>query len=196
MNGLLDWALGEIGFKVTRMAGGVMRAIRGDDALGNHLVLWVHLDQPYMADVGFGDGLVEPVPITAGEIRQKFLTFQLEDMGDGWWRFHNSPGGGAPSFDFRMVQAAEALLDAKCAWLQSDPLSPFVQNAVVQRHLPSSLAMMRGLSLKIVGQGEGTHEIASAAEYVATLDRVFGLALPDAQALWPKIQARHRELFG
>jgi N-hydroxyarylamine O-acetyltransferase len=173
-----------------------MRAIRGDDALGNHLVLWVHLDRPYMADVGFGDGLVEPVPIRAGEIRQKFLTFQLEDQGDGWWRFHNSPGGGAPSFDFRMAQASEALLDDRCAWLQSDALSPFVQNAVVQRHLPNSLAMMRGRTLKIVGQGEGTHEIASADEYVATLDRVFGLSLPEAQTLWPKIQARHRELFG
>jgi N-hydroxyarylamine O-acetyltransferase len=196
MNGLLDWALREIGFKVTRMAGGVMRVVRGDEALGNHLVLWVHLDRPYIADVGFGDGLIEPVPIAAGEIRQKFLTFRLEDMDEGWWRFHNDPAGGAPSFDFRMVEASEMLLDQKCAWLQSDPLSPFVQNAVVQRHLPDSLAMMRGLLLKTVGQGEGVREIASAAEYVETLESVFGLSLPDAKALWPKIEARHREVFG
>ena len=34
MNGLLGWALDEIGFKVTRMAGGVMRVTRGDAAIG------------------------------------------------------------------------------------------------------------------------------------------------------------------
>ena len=44
MNGLLDWALREIGFAVTRIAGGVMRIERGDEALGNHLVLKVDLD--------------------------------------------------------------------------------------------------------------------------------------------------------
>jgi N-hydroxyarylamine O-acetyltransferase len=195
MNGLMDWALREIGFKVTRMAGGVTRNLRGDEVVGNHLVLWVHLDRPYLADVGFGDGLIEPIPIAAGEIRQKFLTFTLEDMGEGWWRFHNDPRGGAPSFDFRMEQAAEELLDQKCAWLQTDPTSGFVQNAVAQRHLPDSLAMMRGRILKIVADDIETREIASAADYADTLDRIFGLALPDAQALWPKIEARHRELF-
>lgn len=196
MNGLLDWALREIGFKVTRMAGGVMREIRGDEALGNHLVLSVDLDRPYIADVGFGDGLIDPVPIRPGVIRQKFLTFALEHLGQGWWRFLNDPRGGAPSFDFRMEPAAESLLDRKCAWLQSDPASSFVLNAVVQRHLPGSLAMMRGRVLKTVGEGEGVREIATAAEYVETLDRVFGLALPAAEKLWPTIEARHREVFG
>src|SRR4029078_11594867 len=44
MNGLLGWALEEIGFKVTRMAGGVMRATLGDGNLRNTLVLRVGLD--------------------------------------------------------------------------------------------------------------------------------------------------------
>jgi hypothetical protein len=38
------------------------------------------------------------------------------------------------------------------------------------------------------------HEIRSADEYVETLERVFGLALPEARGLWPKIEARHREV--
>jgi N-hydroxyarylamine O-acetyltransferase len=70
MNGLMDWALREIGFKVTRMAGGVMRASVGDGVVGNHLVLKVDLDRPYLADVGFGDGLVEPIPIEPGRTKQ------------------------------------------------------------------------------------------------------------------------------
>jgi N-hydroxyarylamine O-acetyltransferase len=196
MNGLLSWALDEIGFKHTRMAGGVVRALRGDEMIGNHLVLWVDLDRPYIADVGFGDGLVEPVPIVAGPIRQRFLNFSFEDLGQGWWRFHNDPRGGAPSFDFEMKRGDETLLDEKCAWLQTGPESLFVQNAVVQRHFPDRFSMIRGRVLRTVeGEGSRSSEIGSAVEYIETLSSVFGLKLPEAHEIWPKIEARHRELF-
>ena len=196
MNGLLSWALGEIGFEVTHLAGGVMRAALGEAVVGNHLVLLVQLDRPYIADVGFGDGLIEPVPLEQGPIRQRRLRFQFEDLGQGWWRFHNDPGGGAPSFDFEIKQADESLLDERCAWLQSDPQSPFVLNAVVQRHLPDGLAIMRGRTLKLLGAETTARNLSTADEYVETLTSVFGLTLPEAASLWPKIVARHRELFG
>ena len=41
MNGLLGWALGELGFRVTRVAGAVMREAMVDAFIGNHLVLKV-----------------------------------------------------------------------------------------------------------------------------------------------------------
>ncbi|MDA1077254.1 MAG: arylamine N-acetyltransferase, partial [Proteobacteria bacterium] len=89
MNGLLEWALQEIGFDVVRMCGGVMRAERGDAQMGNHLVLRVDLDQTYLIDVGFGDGLYEPIPLAVGTYRQRSLNYRLELMNDGLWRFHN-----------------------------------------------------------------------------------------------------------
>lgn len=196
MNGLLSWALGEIGFDVTHMAGAVMREVRGDWAVGNHLVLLVKLERLYIADVGFGDGLIEPVPLAEGAISQRRLSFRLEELGQGWWRFHNSAGGGAPSFDFEVEEADEALLDERCAWLQANAESPFVLNAVVQRHAPDGLSIMRGRVLKTLGEEIVARDIASAADYVDTLARVFGLALPEAAQLWPKIEARHREVFG
>lgn len=195
MNGLFAWALEEIGFKITRIAGGVRRAQLGDWTLGNHLVLWVHLDRPYLADIGFGDGLIEPVPIAAGQFRQGSLTMTLEDLGQGWWRFHGDPRSNGPSFDFPMAEADEAQLDERCAWLQSAPESPFVQSAVVQRHLPDRHATLRGKVLRLMGETVETRELSSADEYVGTLDRVFGLHLPEALTLWPKIEARHREVF-
>jgi N-hydroxyarylamine O-acetyltransferase len=178
------------------MAGAVMREVRGDAAVGNHLVLLVKLDRLYVADVGFGDGLIEPVPLAEGAISQRRLAFRLEELGQGWWRFHNSPGGGAPSFDFEVKRADETLLDERCIWLQTSTDSPFVQNAVVQRHAPEGLSIMRGRVLKTLGENFGARNIVSAADYVDTLSRVFGLSLPDAALLWPKIEARHREVFG
>ncbi len=197
MCGLLAWALEEIGFQVTRMAGAVRRAQFGDTTVGNHLVLRVDLERPYLADVGFGDGLVEPTPLEAGPIRQGYLEFRLESCADGWWRFHNHPRGGAPSFDFRAEPAHGEVFAAQCRRLQTDPGSTFVQNAICQRHFPDRIEQLFGRVRRTVrADGVEQHLLDSPDAYVDALARVFGLELPEARALWPRILARHAELFG
>ena len=192
MNGLLGWALTSIGFKVTRMAGGVGRAQLGNAAIGNHLVLRVDLDRPYLADVGFGDGVLEPVVIAAGPIRQRDSDFSLEDMGSGWWRMHNDPRGGADSFDFQLKSASQAQLEAKCHFLQHDPDSVFVQNALCFRQYADGVAVLRGKLLVRRGlQGTTTIELANARQYNAVLHDIFNIDLPEAVGLWPAIEARH-----
>lgn len=195
MNGLLEWALTTIGFQVTRMAGGVGRAQMGDGAIGNHLVLRVDLERPYIADVGFGDGMLEPIPLRAAQIRQRKSDFALENIGNDWWRFHNDPRGGAPSFDFQLRTASQALFIEKCTWLQRDPQSTFVQNALCFRQLPDSIVLLRGKVLIRYGaQGNTQQVLPSAAAYAATLRDVFGIDLPEATALWPMIEMRHNEV--
>lgn len=197
MNGLLGWALEAIGFSVTRMAGGVHRATLGDDAVGNHLVLRVDLDRPWLADAGFGDGPLEPYPITAGPFHDNGFDFALEAHGGGWWRLRNHPRGGAPSFDFRNERADEALLAACCTRLQTAPESPFVQNAVIQRLRPEGMAILRGRTLRLLTPDAVEERlIESADELVETLSTVFALDLPEAASLWPAISARHEALFG
>lgn len=198
MNGLLGWALGEIGFAVTRVAGSVARAVLGNALPGNHLVLRVDLDEEaWLADVGFGDGPLEPFRIADGAFRDGHFDYDLRRQPDGWWRLTNHPRGGAPSFDFRPRPADEAVLAERCQWLQSAPESPFVQNAVVQRYRPEGLAALRGRTLKVLLPDEtAERQIGSAAEYVDVLGEVFGLDLPEATGLWPAILARHEALFG
>src|SRR5262245_9960527 len=140
MNGTLGAALSAIGFKVTRLAGAVMRSAMGDANLGNHLVLLVDLPEgPVIADVGFGDGPIGPFDLAAGRFRSGLFDFELEDLKDGWWRLHNHPFGGAPNFDFQPQAADEAVLAARCDFLQSNEASPFVQNLVAQIHRPDGL---------------------------------------------------------
>ena len=198
MNGLLGWALEEIGFSVTRMSGAVAREFRGDDAAGNHLILKVDLDgEAWIADAGFGDGPLGPFRIQSGAFRDGSYDFSLSVQPDGWWRMTNHPRGGAPSFDFRNEPADEAVLANKCHWLQTAPDSNFVLNAVVQRHRPEGLAILRGRTLRML-LPDGTPErlIGSADEFVDVLTTVFALDLPGAADLWPAICARHESLFG
>jgi N-hydroxyarylamine O-acetyltransferase len=194
MNGLLAWALSTIGFSLTQIAAGVMREERGEDAFGNHLALIVHLERDYLADVGFGDGLLEPVPLAEDVYVQGPLEFRLQRLTSGEWRFLNHPEGGARSFDFALTPADRALLARKCAWLQSAAESPFVLNAVCQIHTPEGLAMLRGRSLKMVTHaGVTKRTVADLDEYRRLLRQVFRLEIETAEAIWARILARDAE---
>jgi N-hydroxyarylamine O-acetyltransferase len=197
MNGLFGAMLEAVGFKVTRMAGAVARDERGEIAHGNHLVLRVDLDRPYIADVGFGDGMLEPTPLAEGPVACAGYDFRLEALSEGWMRFHNHAMGGAPYFDFRDTPAQEEELAGTCAYLSTSPDSIFTQTALAFRHTPGGIKVILGRVLRHMTPGaKTTHLMASADEFVDTLQRDFGLDLPDAAGLWPAICAKHDELFG
>jgi arylamine N-acetyltransferase len=123
--------------------------------------------------------------------------YGLERLDDGWWRFHNSEFGGAPNFDFTEAPVAPALLEEKCRWLQTWPDSPFVTTATAQRHRPGEILVLRGRVLRRV-RPHGTEDIliGDAKAYVDLLARDFDLHVPQAAELWPRILARHTQLFG
>ena len=193
MNGLFGWVLAELGFRVTRSAGAVMREVSGDSSIGNHLVLKVELGEgTYLADVGFGDGSLDPIRVAPGPFSSHGFDFALSHQDDGWWRLHNHKVGSAASFDFNLAPADEALLSSKCDWLQTAEQSIFVQNAVCQRHTEDGLSILRGRVLReLTPHDHKDHLIADADEYVSALDEIFGLRLPEAASLWPRICARH-----
>ena len=196
MNGVLAAALDAIGFKVTRLAGAVMRETWGDAVIGNHLVLIVDLDEPWIADVGFGDGMVEPVPLAEGAFSQGVFDYRLEVLGDGWWRLHNHPEGGARSFDFNLAVRDEAFLIDRCRFLQTDPSSHMLQHTIVQGHRDNAMAMLVNRTLKRVSAAGVSKDIIPDADaYVRTLREIFALDVPDAASLWPRIVARHEAIL-
>jgi len=195
-NGLLGWALGEIGFEVRRVVAGVMRTARGDSALGNHLALIVALDRPWLVDAGFGGSQGAPLPLEAGERDDSPFTVSLAEV-DGYWRFAERIGDGDPfSFDFRTGPADEALLARQCAALQHDPESVFVQNLVVQQRQGDAHVTLRGRVFSVrTAASEEKRLVGSAEELVTLLRDRFGLDLPEAAGLWGKVCARHAVLF-
>lgn len=197
MNGVLGWALEQVGFDVTYASGGANRAIRGDSALGNHLVLLVNLEgKQWIVDAGFGDGFIEPIELKAAKFQQRGFDMELEFQTDGYWRFHNQEFGGAPSFDFTIDPADGALLDTQCEWLQVHEDSPFVRALVLQIFNPTGYDIQIGLTAKTVTpKGVTSHRIESIVELEERMATVFNLSDPDMQSLWPKLTATHALMF-
>lgn len=197
-NALLGWALEQLGFAVTPLAGGVMRVANGDAALGNHLALLVELDGPWLVDAGFGGSLASPLRLAEGTYRHAPYDLSLAQLADGYWRYEESVDGKPFSFDFRAVAAEQALLDAHHARLQVAPDSPFVQNLVVQRRMGDRHLSLRGRVLIETNPEGRIMEILlpDADALVETLRARFGLAVPEIAAHWPAISARHDAIFG
>lgn len=197
-NGLFGWALEQIGFDVTRVAAAVMRQDRGDASLANHLCLLVTAHESstrYLADVGFGGSMLEPIELLEGEHTHAPFRLGLEKENDGYWRFWEDLGDGKFSYDFLDEPANEAALQTRCATMQRDPSSIFVMNLVAQLRSQDQHMVLRGRVLHIASaNGITRRTLNSADEIVATLTDQFGLDVPEVAELWPRIAARHEEI--
>jgi len=195
MNALFASALDAAGFRVSTLASVIKRDRWSRAEEGVHPLLRIDLDQPYLADVGFGDGLREPIPLRPGLHRQGELTFLLERLDSEWWRLHNHAAASIPYYDFTLEPADRARLLAASEWLRTSSASPHLRNAVCQRHLDGGMVVLLGRGLcRLQGQRTSVRLLDDAEAYVTVLRRVFGIDCPEAATLWPRICAQHEEI--
>jgi N-hydroxyarylamine O-acetyltransferase len=191
MNGLLAWALRKIGFEVQYLA----CAVGQHNASANHLALKVNLEQPYLADVGFGNGLLEPIPLKPGVYVQQSQAFQLEQSGE-YWKFQMpSVGVGAVgnSFDFTLEPQELEDFQDRCTYLQTSPESGFVRVVVCHRMTETGVQSLRGAVLQTISNGiETSRTLENQNDYDRVLREVFDLHL-ETKTLWVKVWASHLE---
>lgn len=132
-NLLLGAALERLGFTVTRVL-----ARTGDPLESprprSHLVLLVELgDRRWLADVGFGSGILTPLPLTeAGSPRQGGWTFRLVVGPDGAWRLRELLDGTWQT-RYTFTETPDHLVDVEVANrnTSTSPTSPFTQRPIL-----------------------------------------------------------------
>ena len=200
-NGLFGWALSEIGFDVTRVAASVRRNEPSASGPANHLCLLVRLpDDPetvYLADVGFGGSMIEPIRLEASHHEQAPFRIGLRQLDDGHWQFGEESAAGAVSYDFLAEPGDESAMSEKCKRLQTDPDSSFVLSLVAQQRLPETHVVLRGRVVTInTASGKETQILHTRVDLADTLRNAFRLDVPEAADLWDRIVERHEALFG
>lgn len=193
MNGLFAWALREMGFAVTLLASAVNREKLSDKAERNHLILLVQLEQPYLVDVGFGNGFLQPIPLRPGRYRQNFLTYELS-QNDTHWCFTNHQYGG-PGYDFTLQPHAFHDFADKSCELQTNPESGFVRVVVCHRFTPSGIITLRGAVLRTITRtGVRDETIQDEAAYRRIIREQFDLQLSEEEiaTLWQIVWEKHQ----
>lgn len=194
MNGLFGAALDALGFRVTRLCGCVDREKLGDVAIGNHLTLRVDLDRPYLAEVGAGDTMIEPIPLSAGTARIRGFDFSIVSTADGWLRLNNHPRGIARTIDFKPDYSDEAKMSGMQGWLMGDAGSPFTNALAVMRHDEQGYAALQNNWLrKVTAHGMSAQRITSADHLAETFETVFHLPELDVASIWDKLCVVSRE---
>ena len=209
LNGAFSELLRELGYVVERHVGGVQRT-DADPARANsgHLALTVsglpHDTCPegvWLADVGLGSALHEPLPLHEGTYRQGPFEYRLRvsDAEPGGWRFDHDPRGSFVGMDFRAQYAEMTDFSAMHEYLSTAPESSFVRVAIVQRRDPAGVHVLRGAVLTRLGADPAPQiMLESPTQWYAALAEVFGLALDDVNAgererLWRRVAAVHEE---
>ena len=179
---LLAAALEQLGYQVDRL----LARVGSDHDARTHLALRVHAGQDcWLADTGFGTGLIEPLPFDGGApARQYGWTYRLHVVSEHRWQLQELQNGQWATlyrFDDQPQYAADILVANH--FTSTYPGSHFVRQLVVIRKDTTGLRRLTGRRLSIARPGHpGEERQLSEAEFAASLTEMFGLQLSAAEA--------------
>lgn len=174
--------LERLGFTATglaarvRMATGLLRP-------ATHALLRVQVPgeaREWICDVGFGEGLMEPVELADGaQTTGETWAFRLQRDGAGGWLLHAlRPDGRIDAHAFTLDRRYAIDYLALNHYISSHPRSPFVGRLVVQGVRPEVRHVLHDTTLTS-SRTDGTSETRRLGpeEVPAVLEEVFGIVL-------------------
>ena len=177
---LFGAALERLGFAVDRL----LARVGGDverPRPRTHMALRVRAGAGrWLADVGFGSGLLEPLSFDAGGAHtQGGWTFELSPTGAGSWELRERQAQEwvtRYSLDEQRLHAADVVMANH--FTSTYPRSPFVGQLVVVRRDADSTRQLIGRRLTVTHPDQSTDERRLGDhEFADALREVFGLSL-------------------
>ena len=180
LNGAFAALLRELGFRVTLLSARVAREDGSATPEFDHMALLVDLEEPLLADVGFGDSFLEPLRLK-NELDQEQPggPFRIVPVGnvmivqrqlaDQTWK---------SLYQFTLKPHALEDFEPRCHWQQTSPDSHFVQQRICT--LPTQDARITLSDLKLIRTGHGKREermLQNEDEWRAALVEHFGVRL-------------------
>ncbi len=180
LNGGFAALLRALQFRVTLLSARVSRAGGGEGPEFDHLTLRVDLDQPWLADVGFGDSFLEPLRLAPGtEQEDPAGKFHLQALGERLQLEKLSPDR-VWKRQYSFAQQPRNLEDfaAMCSYHQTSPDSHFTQNRICTRATADGRITLSGMKLIVNRNGRREEKLLSSeAERNQVLQQFFRIRL-------------------
>jgi len=169
-----------LGFRVTMLSAGVARDDGGFDPPFDHMTLLVHLEERWLADVGFGDSFREPLRLDLrGRQDQNDESYRIVDAEEQYLIVERREAESwKPQYRFTLDPYKLDDFDEMCRYHQTSPESPFTQKRVCTLATPEGRITVTGMRVIITDRGEKhERELASHEEWMAALREHFAIEL-------------------
>jgi N-hydroxyarylamine O-acetyltransferase len=167
LNGLFAWLLRTLGYRVTLLSAGVARESGGFGPEFDHLLLRVDLDEPWLADVGFGECFREPIRLDG----DRSAEWHVDEAGGVRTLFR----AAKPQYRFTLTPHALTDFAERCRFHQTSPDSHFTRERLTTLARPDGRVTLSGTKLiRTIGETRSVEAI-DEEQWETTLEREFGL---------------------
>jgi N-hydroxyarylamine O-acetyltransferase len=200
INTILLTLLEALGFRMERRQGIVgPRDAFAQGLPTNHLALvaTVRTGEAYICDAGWGEGPLDPIPLTAGTVGAGPLTWMVAPEDGGAWWVGQHAWGSTPGFRFGATPEPLDAFAPHHERLASSPASSFAATLVVQQPADDHIVTLRARTLSRKGPGRDERTILPDEQALATTLREAFSIDPDALGpgrvarLWRQACAQH-----
>ena len=175
LNGLFALLLRALGFQVDMLSAAVANETGGFGPEFDHLTLLVHLEEEWVADVGFGEAFRRPLRLQAGLTQpQDGGSYRLEREGVSWI-YQEWDGVWKPAYRFTIQPHELSDFAAMCLYQQTSPESHFTQQRVCSLAKRSGRITLSDQCLITTSEGERTERLLTDQEYRTVLAEQFGI---------------------
>jgi N-hydroxyarylamine O-acetyltransferase len=180
LNGLFYELLRTLGFNVQMLSARVANPDGSWGADFDHMTLLVQLDEPWIADVGFGDSFMEPLRLndTSDQI-QNGRGFKLEQSEDGSIIYKAEQNGvWTNQFQFNLQPHELNDFSGMCDYQQTSPESSFTKRVVCSVATKTGRITLTDQLLIVTKRGKRKEtKISGEPEFRSLLKKHFGIVL-------------------
>jgi N-hydroxyarylamine O-acetyltransferase len=182
LNGLFAALLRSLGYAVDLVSARVATAAGGLTDDFDHLALVVtspELRGSVLADVGFGDGFIEPLPLRDGvEAHDPGKDVGLVQGGQDW-NYRERPAGGSWETRYVFTTTPHRLADfePRNVWQQTSPESHFTRGQVASLLTATGRVTLSGRRLITTTHGRRDERELDETAVAAALSEHFGIVL-------------------
>ena len=180
LNGAFAGLLRELGFRVTLLSARVAREDGSASPDFDHLALLVSLDEPWLADVGFGDSFLEPLLLKPNlEQEQDAGRFRIVAVGDTWIVQRQLPDRSWKSqYQFSLLARQLGDFALRCQFQQTSPESHFTRQRICTLPTPDGRITLSDLKLiRTTSQAREERMLKDEDEWHTALKKFFGVEL-------------------
>jgi N-hydroxyarylamine O-acetyltransferase len=179
LNGAFAGLLRAIGFKVTLLSARVPRDDGSESPEFDHLALRVDFDQPWLADVGFGDSFLEPLLLQhAVEQQQDGWIYRVVECGDSFWMERADRDAiWKRQYSFTLTPRSLHDFADMCLYHQTSPESPFTRKSICSMATLGGRITVAERKLILTSNGAKEERLLTSDEWRAALKKHFGVVL-------------------